>query len=92
MAPQEPSASGIYVSPEFRERLLLELFSRSGEADSPLARLPQRELGGSRVIWTGFAVIRNCVQAQESRDALSKHTTEVRLQEHGGNEAFRHMN
>jgi hypothetical protein len=87
MAPKEPSASGIYVSPEFRERLLLELFSRSGEA----ARLPQRELGGSRVIWTGFAVIRNCVQAQ-GRDALSKHTTEVRLQEHGGNEAFRHMN
>jgi hypothetical protein len=45
MAPKEPSASGIYVSPGFRERLLLELFSRSGEADSPVARLPQRELG-----------------------------------------------
>jgi DNA-binding NarL/FixJ family response regulator len=70
---------GIYVSPEFSERLLLKMFlPRSDEADSPVARLSQRELEVLDLLGRGLTLSEIASKLSISPKTVETHCRSVR--------------
>jgi DNA-binding NarL/FixJ family response regulator len=70
---------GIYVSPEFSERLLLKvLLSGSDEADSPAARLSQRELQVLELLGRGLRLSEIASQLSIGPKTVETHCRSVR--------------